>query len=381
MKILFIVPSYKPAYIYGGPIISVSKLAEGLANLGHRVMVYTTTANGEQELDVPVKETQVVNGVEVKYFPRITKDHTHVSPSLWSTTWATANDYDVVHIHSWWNFLVMGASLICSIRGIRPVLSPRGVLCDFVFNHRNKLSKKILHNVLGKHLLRRTYLHTTSDMERDDCLRINNNWDNEIIHNLVSLPEGSYQRKANEVFTISFFSRIHPKKGLDILLQALSKVEFPFLLKIAGSGDEAYLAELRALIARLGLDDKVEWAGWKDKEEKFAFLAGSDLFALTSHNENFAMVVLESLAVGTPVLVSEHVGLAPYVKRNDLGWVTGISEVEEVRNKLITAYNSHEARARINAAAVVKVQEDFNEARLASDYVSMYKHSGKKKAS
>ncbi len=381
MNILFIVPSYKPAYIYGGPIISVSRLAEGLANLGHRVMVYTTTANGVQELDVPLKETQLVNGVEVKYFPRITKDHTHVSPSLWSTTWATAGDFDVVHIHSWWNFLVMGASLICSIKGIRPVLSPRGVLCDFVFNHKNKLSKKILHNVLGKHLLRRTYLHTTSDMERDDCLRINEGWDNEIIYNLVSLPKGNYERKPNEVFTISFFSRIHPKKGLDILLRALSKVSFRFRLQIAGDGDAAYLEELRVIIAQLGLAEQVEWAGWKNEEEKFAFLAGSDLFALTSHNENFAMVVLESLAVGTPVLVSEHVGLAPYVKRNRLGWVTGISDLEEVVNKLNTAYNDHEARARINRAAVLQVQEDFSEKRLAGDYVSMYRHSVKKQAS
>ncbi|MGN6510081.1 MAG: XrtY-associated glycosyltransferase XYAG1 [Chitinophaga sp.] len=381
MNILFIVPSYKPAYIYGGPIIRVSRLAEGLANLGHRVMVYTTTANGAQELDVPLKETQLVNGVEVKYFPRITKDHTHVSPSLWGTTWATAGDFDVVHIHSWWNFLVMGASLICSMKGIRPVLSPRGVLCDFVFNHKNKLSKKILHNVLGKHLLRRTYLHTTSDMEREDCLRINEGWDNEIIYNLVSLPEGSYERKRNEVFTISFFSRIHPKKGLDILLRALSKVNFPFRLQIAGDGDAAYLEELRVIIAQLGLTEQVEWAGWKNEEEKFAFLAGSDLFALTSHNENFAMVVLESLAVGTPVLVSEHVGLAPYVKRNNLGWVTGINDLEEVVNKLNAAYSDHEARTRINRAAVLQVQEDFSEKRLASDYVSMYRQSVKKQAS
>ena len=374
MKILFIVPSYIPAYVYGGPIISVSRLAEGLANLGHAVTVYTSTANGPDELDVPLKQPVMINGVSVKYFKRITKDHTHASPSLWSATWSTAKEYDVVHLHSWWNFLVMGASLICSMKGIRAVLSPHGVLCEFVFQHKNQFPKKVMHKVLGKYLMTKTYLHVTSDTEWQECRQLHNTWEGEMIYNLVSLPKGRYERTKNEVFKICFFSRIHPKKGLEILLHALAQVDFPYLLQIAGSGEAEYLDTLRSLIKELKMEDKVEWVGWKNNEEKFAFLAGTDLFALTSHNENFAMVVLESLAVGTPVLISEHVGLAKYVKENNLGWITN-NEVEDVKDLLNEAFDNREERLRINREAIDRVQEDFNETRLATDYVTMYKHA------
>ena len=67
MKILFITPSYKPAYIYGGTIVAVSTLAERLVRLGHIVTVYTTRANGDTELDVVAGAETMVEGVKVIY--------------------------------------------------------------------------------------------------------------------------------------------------------------------------------------------------------------------------------------------------------------------------------------------------------------------------
>lgn len=376
MKILFIVPSYKPAYIYGGPIVVIARLAERLVSLGHEVTVYSTTANGQQELDVPVKTPVQVDGVTVYYFPRITGDHTHVSPSLWKHTWKTARSFDVVHIHSWWSFLVLGASLMCRLRGIKPVLSPHGMFCDYVLTAKNQAKKKVLHNVIGKSLLKHTYLHTSSPMEWNECLRINNGWQGAKIFNLVDLPVVECPRRENEVFTISFLSRVDPKKGLDILLLALSKVTFRYKLQIAGSGEEAYVATLKSMVTTLNMEDHVEWVGWKNSETKFPFLANTDLFALTSHNENFAIVVIESLYVGTPVLISNNVGLAGYVEQNRLGWITGIEDIEEVRAKLTMAYNDKLERNRITATAKDIINRDFNENKLAGDYVTLYQSSG-----
>lgn len=377
MNILFIVPSYKPAYIYGGPIVSVARLAESLVQIGHSVTVYTTTANGKTELDMPLNEPVMMDGVQVRFFKRITKDHTHVSPSLWKETWSTVDRYDAVHIHSWWNFLIMGASLICTMKGVKPVLSPRGMLCEYIFNSRNQLKKKVLHNVIGKYLLSKTYLHVTSQVEWNDCMRLNNTWRGGLIYNIVDLPylpEGKVNCKDDGIFTISFLSRVDPKKGLDILLHALAKVDFNYRLRIAGSGEDAYVAYLKGIISDNGMEDKVEWVGWKGSVEKFSFFAESDLFALTSHNENFAVVVIESLSVGTPVLVSEHVGLAKYVQEKGLGWVTGIGDVEEVREKLRQAWLARDERHRIRTEAVEVIRQDFNESKLATDYADMYQN-------
>lgn len=374
MNILFIVPSYKPAYIYGGPIVSVSKLAEQLAQLGHQVTVYTTTANGEKELEISSDAPVMIEGVAVRYFKRITKDHTHVSPSLWRAIWSDAKKYDVVHIHSWWSFLVLGASMILKMKNIKPVLSPRGMLCEYVFTARNSGKKQLLHKLIGKRLLANTYLHVTSEMEWQECLRLNTDWQGDTIFNLVDLPKKEYVKRENNVFTISFLSRVDPKKGLDILMRALATVKFPYRLCIGGSGDEAYMAQLKQLASDLGIQANVEWAGWKSGEDKFHFLAEADLFALTSHNENFAMVVIESLCVGTPVLISNNVGLYQYVRERELGWITGIDSIAEIAENLTLAYNSREDRRRITQEARGIINHDFNDSKLAQDYIELYEH-------
>lgn len=372
MKILFIVPSYKPAYIYGGPIVAIARLAECLVQQGHSVTVYTTTANGKTELKVPVNEPVITEGVAVWHFRRITGDHTHVSPALWRRTWATVREFDMVHIHSWWNLLVLGAALICRLKKVKPLLTPHGMFCDYVMNKRNPGKKQLLHRLIGKRLLKYCYLHVTTLMEWNECLEVNPSWKGGMIPYLMDLPASYYARTENQVFTISFLSRIDPKKGLDILLHALSGLPFQYRLRIGGDGKAAYISYLKQLIRSLNMDYKVEWVGWKNREDKFTFLAESDLFALTSQNENFAIVVIESLYAGTPVLISKHVGLSDYVNHKKMGWITGIEHVDEIRAKIIEAYQNREERVRIRREARSIILDDFNEIKLVDQYLKLY---------
>ena len=192
-----------------------------------------------------------------------------------------------------------------------------------------------------------------------------------VIPNLVDLPELVLPRTNNDVFTIGFLSRIDPKKGLDLLIQSLANVEFPYRLLVGGSGDEAYLETLKKLAESCGNADKIVWEGWKDTDQKFVFLAGLDLFALTSHNENSAIVVVESLAMGTPVFVSDHVGLKQYVEENDFGWVSEM-HLEAIARALNDAHRDIKKRKRVVEAAPARVREDFNSENLARKYESLY---------
>ncbi len=70
MRILFSVPGYKPAWRVGGPVVSVSSLAESLVRRGHEVTVFTTNSNLDQDLDVPTDRVVDVDGVQVRYFRR-----------------------------------------------------------------------------------------------------------------------------------------------------------------------------------------------------------------------------------------------------------------------------------------------------------------------
>ena len=373
MKILHIVPSYKPAYIYGGPIESVARMCEGLTAAGHIVDVYTTTANGTTELDVIPGETINVDGVQVTYFKRITKDPTHISPALWKQLYKTASNYDIIHIHSWWNILVMVAAKIGLLKGAKLVIAPRGMLSHYIFNSGSSKAKKAMHNLFGRSLLQKCYFHATAQAEYQECKELIPGWKGFIMPNILSLPNKEVEHQSNSVFTLLFLSRIHPKKGLELLFEAISKLDFEVVLKIAGNGDEEYINELKQLASQLNIEQKIHWLGWKKREEKFIELANADLFTLISLNENFANVVIEALHVGTAVLVSEDVALSAFVKSKDMGWVS-ILQVDDVINKLTEAYQQKEKLQHIRANSRTVIEDNFSETKLISGYIDKYTH-------
>lgn len=371
MKILQLSASYKPAYIYGGPTMSVSMLSEQLSKAGETVSVYSTTANGLHELPVQAGKPVLVDGVNVIYFKRITKDHTHLSPSLLKHLWKTVNNYDVVHIHAWWNLVSVFGCLIALSRKVPVIVSPRGTLSNYSFHNKNNSIKSVIHSFLGRPLLKKCFIHTTSTNEYDvlkQMLRGNNVFN---IPNFINLIRKEFEGYApTDHLRIIFLSRIEEKKGLDILLHALKTVTEPFTLTIAGDGNSEYVDQLKNITLNNGIADKINWVGFQS-DNKYELLYQHDLMVLPSHDENFGNVVIESLSVGTPVLISKAVGLADYVSQNHLGWLceTNSASVSAAINSLA----SQKAEIiRIKEYAPGKISEDFNYTNLAKRYIDMY---------
>ena len=440
MKILHITASYKPAYIYGGPIASVSKLCESIRLLSFdsaqdditegaklELQVLTTTANGKAELGVKVGKPLLVDGVVVTYFKRWTKDHSHFSPGLlWglrkeiikskktkaeskkqkaesgmrnpSTTSQTVriNSSDgsqkpprltgtapkgvnelVIHIHAWWNLVSVLSCLVAKWYRVPVVLSPRGMLTSYTQGNRNSFSKKILHRIIGKSLLKYVHVHATSEQEKLEVLKLVQPKSISVIPNLVSIPNAqSTKLKAKRTdhvstFKLLFLSRIEEKKGVDLLLEALSTVNFDNHLTIAGTGDENYIKSLKLKAESLKLGERIKWIGQVSNDEKFSMMADHDLLVLPSYNENFANVVIESLSVGTPVLVSKNVGLADYVKANELGWVCSL-EPKDIAEKINLAYNQKLKRETIKRNAPILIKNDFDDYILVRSYIELY---------
>lgn len=375
MNILHITPSYKPAYIYGGPIISVSRLAESQQQVGAEVTVLTTTANGAAELEVPRNKVQLVDNIKVCYFPRWTKDHSHFSPGFLWHLFKTVKSYDVVHIHSWWNLVAMFAVLTCWLRSVRPVLSPRGMLSVYTFEKDNSPLKKWLHRLLGKWLLSKTVLHGTAPAEVAEAQRIHRDWPHFVLPNIIDLPKVDIFFSSGPMkgpLRVVFLSRIDQKKGLDITLNALAKLDIPWHLSIAGEASESYKSELETLINSLDIAANITWLGWLNGDDKYQALKEGDLFVLTSHNENFANVVLESLACGTPVLVSEHIGLSDYVAQNPtLGQVCTLNPIE-IASKIEDFFHNHQQNDFHRKAIQQKVLTDFDSQKIATTYIKAY---------
>ncbi|MGH8221662.1 MAG: glycosyltransferase, partial [Woeseiaceae bacterium] len=173
---------------------------------------------------------------------------------------------------------------------------------------------------------------------------------------------------------VLFLSRIHPKKGLVPLIEALETIAHRrFSLVIAGGGEPEHEAQVRERIARGPLAKRTHFPGFVQGDVKHELLQGADVFTLTSHSESFGIAVVEALAAGTPVVITEGVPLAGLVRGTATGWIPELSPasiaeaVEIALNQLGdgAAVDSRASRCRAVAA-------QFTWARLAGQLREVY---------
>lgn len=373
MKLLQINASYKPAYIYGGPTMSVSKLSEELVKAGCETEVFTTTANGMSELPVTPGVQTNIDGVKVTYFSRLTKDHTHFSRALLKKLRQDVLNFDLVHIHAWWNLVSVLSCRLALRRGVPVIISPRGTLSSYSFSNRNSLVKRLIHALLGEKLLKKSYIHVTSEREKEAMEKLIGPKKIFNIPNFIAFPaEVSFDvTKPKDNLRLIFLSRIEEKKGLEILFEALAETSIAYRLTVAGDGDTAYINNLKKYAEELDITQNIHWAGFKTGD-KFDTLQQHDLFVLPSYDENFGNAVIESLSVGTAVLISNNVGLENYVVQNSLGWACS-QDAGSFREMIIAIAEQPGELMRIREMAPGIIRNDFSEEVLVKKYIEMYK--------
>jgi glycosyltransferase involved in cell wall biosynthesis len=376
MRVIHITPSYKPAFIYGGPIASVSSLCESL-NSHCETIVLTTLANGKGRLNIPSLVSRV-DGVLVYFSKSIISGNLHFSPALLYRLYKEIKrEKAIVHVHSWWNFTAIMSSLLALTMGVKVILSPRGMLTGYTFKHKNPNLKSILHESIGKHLIKRCHLHATSIIEVMDLQKVVDPSKITLIPNiLLDLPK----RTINSIgtwkdgipsFKLLFLSRIDEKKGLENLFEALATIQFRWRLTIAGRGKPKYIESLKKKATDLGIDNHIDWIGFVNNGQKFLLIACHQLTLLFSYNENFGNIILESLHMGTPVAISDQVGLADFVKKYDLGWVNHINK-DAIAKTIFTAYHDKKKRLVIRRTAGSIVDQVFSPDLLINRYLKLY---------
>lgn len=336
-----------------------------------QVEVFTTTANGPDELSVTKNIPQDIDGVMVRYFKRLTKDHSHFSPQLLITLWKEVKAFDVVHIHAWWNLVSVLSCFIALIKRVPVIVSPRGTLSPYSFTNRHRFIKRTLHVLIGRPLLNRSYIHATSDREQDAMQKLLKPKNIFTIYNAVKFPVSlPTPIQKGPMLKLLFLSRIDPKKGLELLLAALSRISIPYRLTIAGNGDESYLTLLKKISQQYQIEHHLDWVGFKSND-KFELIARHHLLVLPSYDENFGNVVIESLCVGTAVLISKEVGLAKYVQETNLGWVCDTT-VESIKDSLNKIYHAPGVLDNIRENGPRIISNEFNEQKLIKQYLQMY---------
>lgn len=234
---------------------------------------------------------------------------------------------DVVHDHGLWLLPNMQAGWAAATAGKAFVVSPRGMLSPAALAF-SSVKKRVFWNLLQGPVIRlAACIHATSAQEYEELRAFGLRHPIAIVPNGIDLPEevrgpvpDARECAARERIVLSL-GRLHPKKGLETLLQAWAKVEPVFRawrLSLIGPGDERYIGELRALSRTLGLG-RVSFGRPVYGAAKWDAYRAADVFVLPSLNENFGLTVAEALAAGTPVIATMG---TPWrrVEREGCGW-------------------------------------------------------------
>ncbi|MBA3868205.1 MAG: glycosyltransferase [Anaerolineae bacterium] len=335
MKLLVVMPYYKPAYVYGGPTRSVSMLCEALVQLGVQVSVLTTNANGNQRLAVPLGEPVNLNGVEVTYYPLASPSlgSFFYSPELVQACIQKLHYYDIVDLEVFWTHAAGPVSRACQHQGIPYLFSLRGQLLPWALR-RSHLKKQLFMMVVGRHFLNEAAaLHATDLSEATSVRKLNFTPEIFIVPNgidtsyFAQLPKrGQLLRKLGipeNAFVILFLGRLHPIKRPDIAIEVLARLQsdHPNLHLILVGPDEATMSSsLQAQARILGCSERVHLLGLLEGKDRLQAFADADLLlGPTEVQENFGMAAAEALAAGVPILVSTGVPVGYWAQQAGAG--------------------------------------------------------------
>ena len=149
-------------------------------------------------------------------------------------------------------------------------------------------------------------------------------------------------------------SRMHPKKGIDTILQAVASVP-KVMLWLAGEGPNR--AEYEALCTQLGLNDRVRFLGWRT--DRKALLDAADIVALPSRYEPFGTVIVEAWSVGKPLIATRAAGASQYVRDQENGLLCDIDDVAALAAGIARLAVEPDLRQHLTSTAYGDYQADF----------------------
>lgn len=366
-------------FLDGGPPRGVVDLCEAIHKIGHDVTLITTDTT-----DVPSSwESNIgcccVNGPDLPlgFF----------SSSSLEVASRLVADSEIVHFHGVWDRINHQLARIANRNNVPYVITLRGMLDDWTIG-RGLWYKSLFLKVYGQ-----AYLDNAACIQCTAAgeLRQSKKWFQDtpatVIPNMMDLSEFQIpvtRDEADSAYgslldgpTLLFLSRIHEKKGLEHLITALRIVldRFgPCNLVIAGQGDENYEQQLRALAKKEGVEEFIHWVGHVGGTLKYSLFNSADLFVLPSSQENFGFVLFESMACGTPVLVSDMIDTADDIEKCG-GGLQVRQNPTHIADTAIKLLQDPEARKEMAARGRDWVLKHLDSRDLAVRIEEMYKNA------
>lgn len=390
MNVLHVVPYINLSA--GGPSVAVRNFAKNSGEYGWQARIVTTRMfydSKEHNLEKSLrKENLSVRIIRAgRWRPLLALERRTLEREI--------QEADVVHLHTLWTPLTAYTRSICSKLAKPYILMPHGMLSSYSLR-RKGIRKRIYYRLIEKY-----------NVEQARCLMFTSRYEQELAAEAFpGLPRGtvvplgagesvvrdraelaeSFRNKYPIVAgkrIILFLSRIHPVKGLDRLLgnfQSILATHPNAMLVVVGGGDNRYVKQLINTVSDKNLEHAVVFTGPLMSESKWEAYAAAEVFVLPSRHENFGLVVAEAMHMGLPVIVTDKVGVSPYIVEHDAGIVLEDEEFgPALASTVANLMNDPNQAAKMgeNGRAVTKSELNWMTAasRLTACYEEIYREN------
>lgn len=379
MRILHVIGSLAPRY--GGPSTVAPAMCRALAARGHHVEIATTDMDGSGALPVPVNRTTSIVGVPVTYqrahWPR------SYAASLGLGRWLRRHveQFDIVHIHSLYQFHTWFAARCCRRAGVPYIVRPHGALDPWHLRQHRWRKALCMWLIESRALNAAAGMHYTSIAEHEHAVRHRGRVPRGFVVPLgvELMPHGGLEeltRRHPELAgrtLVTFLGRLTPKKRLDLLVDAFAVVAIAderAHLVIAGPDDGVGDA-LRARISALRLDARVSMLGLLTGAPKSALLRQSRVVALPSEDESFGVAVAEAMGAGTAVVVTDGVAIHHEIAAAQAGLVVP-PLVEPLAEALLGVVRDERWAAQAGRNGQALARSRWTWQQVAADLEGMY---------
>jgi len=391
LSVLHVIPGL--GITTGGPAQAVVGLGRALHKQGHEVTIYTTDLVGPaagwgwpQRGPEPavVARRLRAEGIDVRVFPIGWPSRYAYAPQLGRALRREVGGFDLVHVHSMYLYPTWAATNACRQVGVPYILRPLGTLTSYQAR-RSRRAKQIYDGTLGHGIVAgASLLHFTSEQEKCEAEAKGYTGPSRVVRLGISTemfanlpPHGRFRARYPAIGArpiVLFLGRLAPKKGLDLLIPAFATVRErcpDAHLVLVGPDENGYAGTLQRLVERHDLSDCVTFAGLLAGEEKLAALRDADVWTLPSYAENFGVAVVEAMAAGLPVVISDRVDIHPEVTASATGLVVPCA-VEPLAKALQRLLKDPDERVRLGRRAREMALTRFSWDAVAADVRAMY---------
>jgi glycosyltransferase involved in cell wall biosynthesis len=293
--------------------------------------------------------------------------------------------FDVVHIHSLYLFPTLVAGYYARQFRIPYLIRPHGTLHPYL-RRRHKFRKAVYNAVFeGRNLNQAAAIHYTSANEMEAAAPLHLAAPGVVVPLGISFdefaslpPRGKFRERYPQLAqkrVVAFLGRLTRKKGIDLLIRAMAAVANEIddtHLVIAGPDDEGYGAVVRSLLEKAGIDKRTTIVGMLHGRERIEFLVDADAWVLPSHTENFGLAVVEAMACGLPVIISDQVDIHREVSDANAGLVVAC-DASAIAGALSRLLNDPTFAKVLGSAAQGLVQRRFSWEAVASQLLDTYR--------